>query len=174
MGETQASQGAARRARTSGSYELLIPQYERRIMSNQAKNQEPRVPSRSPLGDNSPWMRWARAHGWKGSPAPAAMKYWLSSVLLALVCAAPVQASETLTVREASAAARISAEQTLGTLLYRSVGSALVKVTNCRTHGARGHCAVVVRGTQRCHYTAHVLETAAVYQVWGDGLHCGR
>lgn len=78
-----------------------------------------------------------------------------------------------LTVKVARYAVRVQAESTIGQLLYRSVGSAFVRVSGCRVSGLRGRCAVLVRGTSRCTYTAHVRRlTSRTAIVYGDRLRC--
>lgn len=95
--------------------------------------------------------------------------------MLIAVLVGSVQARQPvrLTRDHAHKAAAISAKTTIGTLLYRSVGSAPVVVTHCRVSGARGSCRVRVRGTDVCTYVAHVLAIdGGAFLVWGDGLSC--
>lgn len=94
----------------------------------------------------------------------------IAALLAMLASAAPAMASQQLTRKEASNASRLMAKETIGSLLYGSVGTAPVKVSRCRVRAARGQCRVIVNGTSHVTYISHVVKLHGDFMVWGTDL----
>lgn len=106
---------------------------------------------------------------------------WTLTFVLILLLTGQASAKVFITQHEARATARMALENTLGTLLYRSAGTAPAHVSSCRIKGRRAVCHGRVRGsTQTCEARIRILvaghlpvsDPDSTTNVWSDRVSC--
>lgn len=102
-----------------------------------------------------------------------------TAVTVLIATAAPAVAQPVLTPHQAHSAAKIALESSLGSLIYRGVGTADTAVGHCRVHGRRGTCPARITGTVTCDVRVRILVTGAHpaakdadLLVWADRVSC--
>lgn len=85
-----------------------------------------------------------------------------------------------LTAKQAHSAAKLALESSLGQLVYRSAGSADVRIGHCHVKGRRASCPARVSGTVTCRVRMRVLVAGSLpasspesqLSVWADRVSC--